>query len=106
MAASEASIVRGESGELRLAGVLDYRTGPQLREAGRRLIRTAAEPALRIDCAEVERSSSVGVSLLLAFQRDAAAQRKSLAVTNLPADMREIARVSGILDVLPIEEQR
>ncbi|HAR06164.1 MAG TPA: anti-anti-sigma factor, partial [Pseudomonas sp.] len=31
---SEARIERGGEGELRLIGVLDYRSGPALREAG------------------------------------------------------------------------
>jgi phospholipid transport system transporter-binding protein len=35
--------------------------------------------------------------------RDAQAAGKDLVVRSLPEDMREIAGVSGLLDVLPLE---
>ncbi len=100
---SEASIRQGAAGELLLVGVLDYRTGPTLREAGRQLISQNAAAALTLSCAQVEKSSSVGVSLLLAFMRDAQAANKSLVLRDLPDDMREIAQVSGLLELLPLQ---
>jgi phospholipid transport system transporter-binding protein len=100
---SEASILQGADGELFLAGVLDYRSAPALREAGRQLISKNTASVLSISCAQVEKSSSVGLSLLLAFMRDAKAANKSLALRDLPADMREIAQVSGLLEILPLK---
>lgn len=100
---SEASIGQGAAGELLLAGVLDYRSAPALREAGRQLIGKNPASALTISCAQVEKSSSVGLSLLLAFMRDATAANKSLTLRDLPADMREIAQVSGLLEILPLQ---
>ena len=99
---SEARIERGGEGELRLIGVLDYRSGPALREAGRALIAGSRAP-LTLDCSAVERSSSVGLSLLLAFMRDAKAAGIDLRVSALPGDMYKIAKVSGLLDILPLE---
>ncbi|MBX9913895.1 MAG: STAS domain-containing protein [Pseudomonadaceae bacterium] len=96
---SQASIRQGAAGELLLVGVLDYRTAPALREAGRQLIAKHPASALKLSCAQVEKSSSVGLSLLLAFMRDAKAANKRLAVFDLPADMREIAQVSGLLEI-------
>lgn len=97
---SDGSIRQAANGELQLVGVLDYRTGPALREAGRQLIRSSTQASLVLDCALVEKSSSVGLSLLLAFLRDAKAAGKPLSIRQLPADMREIAKVSGLLEVL------
>ncbi|HSX71047.1 MAG TPA: STAS domain-containing protein [Pseudomonas sp.] len=97
---SNASIRLGAEGELLLGGVLDYRSGPSLREQGGELIRTSAASALVLDCAGVEKSSSVGLSLLLAFMRDARAAGKSVAVRALPEDMQGIARVSGLHELL------
>ncbi len=74
-----------------------------MREQGGRLIGASQASACVIDCAAVEKSSSVGLSLLLAFMRDAEAAGKSLTVRGLPADMRDIASVSGLLEVLPLE---
>jgi phospholipid transport system transporter-binding protein len=102
---SDARIETGAGGELRLIGVLDYRSGPALREAGRVLI-SASRAALTVNCSAVERSSSVGLSLLLAFMRDAKAVGIELRVSALPDDMQKIARVSGLLDVLPLESSR
>ena len=102
---STASISLAPSGELLLAGVLDYRSGPALREAGRALIAGSRAP-LTLDCSAVERSSSVGLSLLLAFMRDAKAAGIDLRVSALPGDMHKIAKVSGLLDILPLEASR
>ena len=100
---SKAAIVEQSSGLLQLSGVLDYRSGPFLREQGGRLIAASQATGCVIDCAAVDKSSSVGLSLLLAFMRDAQAAGKGLVVRSLPEDMREIASVSGLLDVLPLE---
>jgi phospholipid transport system transporter-binding protein len=100
---SQASIAEQAPGVFQLAGVLDYRSGPALREQGGRLIGASRAATCVIDCTGVEKSSSVGLSLLLAFMRDAAAAGKKLAVRGLPGDMREIASVSGLLAVLPLE---
>ena len=99
---SEARIERVAEGELRLIGVLDYQTGPALREAGRALIAASRTPLTR-DCSAVERSSSVGLSLLLAFMRDAKAAGVDLRISALPEEMEKIAKVSGLLDILPLE---
>jgi phospholipid transport system transporter-binding protein len=80
--------------------VLDYRSGPALREQGRQLIAAGSTAELLLDCAAVEKSSSVGLSLLLAFMRDAAEAGKSLKVRGLPQDMQGIARVSGLHELL------
>ncbi len=100
---SEARIEQTVPGELRLVGVLDYSTGPQLREAGRQLIQASSTTAVLLDCSAVERTSSVGLALLLAFMRDASAAGKSVTVRGMPEDMRQIADVSGLTELLPLE---
>lgn len=99
---SEALIRQGNDGELLLSGVLDYRSGPALREQGGRLIAASPATELVLDCAAVEKSSSVGLSLLLAFMRDASKAGKSLKVLGLPQDMQGIARVSGLHELLDL----
>ena len=97
---TEGRVERGADGVLRLVGVLDYLSGPALRRQGQALIRADKNGPLQIDCSAVEKSSSVGLSLLLAFIRDAMALGREVAITGLPDDMREIAAVSGLLEVL------
>ncbi|PLP90924.1 STAS domain-containing protein [Pseudomonas sp. FFUP_PS_473] len=97
---SSASVQWGEAGVLNLSGVLDYRTGPTLRKEGQVLIASEKAPALVLDCSAVEKSSSVGLSLLLAFMRDASASGKTVEVRAMPQDMREIAEVYGLAELL------
>ena len=94
--------IESAAGELRILGVLDHKSAPALREAGQSLIRDSQGSDLRIDCSGVEKSSSVGLSLLLAFIRDAKKLGRDVSITGLPHDMQQIARVSGLLDVLPL----
>ena len=96
---TEACITAVGAGELKLFGVLDYRTGPALREQGASLIKASDAPALILDCSGVEKSSSVGLALLLGFMRDAAAAGKPVSVRAMPEDMREIAQVSGVSEL-------
>ena len=97
---SESVVRMNETGELLLSGVLDYRTGPGLREQGQALIKSSKAAALVIDCSAVEKSSSVGLSLLLCFMRDAQAAGKALSIRGMPEDMREIAQVSELTELL------
>jgi phospholipid transport system transporter-binding protein len=100
---SQASISEASPGVFNLAGVLDYVSAPMLREQGARLLKASPAAACVLDCGGVEKSSSVGLSLLLAFMRDADVVGKTLSVSNLPKDMREIAGVCGLLEILPLQ---
>ncbi|WP_338584734.1 STAS domain-containing protein [Pseudomonas sp. MAG733B] len=97
---SESAVLMDEFGELRLSGVLDYRTGPALREQGQALIKASKAAAVVVDCSAVSKSSSVGLSLLLCFMRDAQAAGKALSIRGMPEDMREIAQVSELTELL------
>ena len=97
---SETAVRMDETGELRLSGVLDYRTGPGLRKQGQALINASKATAVVVDCSAVEKSSSVGLSLLLCFIRDAQAAGKALSIRGMPEDMREIAQVSELTELL------
>lgn len=97
---SEAGVSMAEPGVLRLAGVLDYRSGPALRKEGKALIAACREPKLVFDCSSVAKSSSVGLSLLLGFIRDAQALGKGWELRDMPDDMREIAGVYDLDEVL------
>ena len=97
---SEAGVTLAGESELRLSGVLDYQTGPRLRTEGQALIKKALAKALVVDCSGVTKSSSVGLSLLLAFMRDAQGAGKGCQVRSMPEDMREIAGVYDLDDVL------
>ncbi|MHA6197088.1 STAS domain-containing protein [Pseudomonas wadenswilerensis] len=100
---SVGSVQLAEPGVLSLAGTLDYRSGPGLRKQGAALIASSQASALVLDCTAVEQSSSVGLSLLLAFMRDAKAAGKGCEVRGMPHGMREIAEVYGLDDILALQ---
>ncbi|MCF4994132.1 STAS domain-containing protein [Pseudomonas syringae] len=96
---TETAVHVGAPDELLLSGTLDYRTGPELRKQGRALIQSSKASALVVDCSAVEKSSSVGLSLLLCYMRDAREVGKSLSIRAMPEDMREIAQVSELTEL-------
>ena len=69
-------------------------------EQGQALINASKAAAVVVDCSAVEKSSSVGLSLLLCFMRDAQAAGKALSIRGMPEDMREIAQVSELTELL------
>jgi phospholipid transport system transporter-binding protein len=55
---------------------------------------------IRIDLAGVTRAESVGLALLLEWQRVAEARGISIAYVNMPAQMQSIAGVCGLEEIL------
>ncbi|NLZ78813.1 MAG: STAS domain-containing protein [Gammaproteobacteria bacterium] len=100
---SQAQIRLDDAGVLYLTGVLDHTSGPALRDQGQALIRAASVATVQVNCAGVEKSSSVGLALLLAFMRDGQQYGKAIELTELPDDMRKIAQVCGLTDILGVE---
>jgi len=101
---SQAAVSLDASGRLCLSGVLDYRSGAALRSQGQQLIKGSSASQLLVDCSAVSKSSSVGVSLLLGFMRDAAQAGKPMKVSGLPRDMAQIADVSGVRSLFDIQD--
>ncbi|MDY0206323.1 MAG: STAS domain-containing protein [Pseudomonas sp.] len=100
---SQAAVRIDDAGVLHLSGVLDHTSGPALREQGKALIAKTSATAVQVNCAAVEKSSSVGLALLLAFMRDGQQYGKTIELTQLPEDMRKIAQVCGLTEILGIE---
>ena len=100
---TDSGVRQQADGVLQLVGVLDFRTGAQLRAEGEKLIRASSAATVVVDCSAVEHASSVGLSLLLAYMRVAQGAGKTLSVRSLPVEMRQIAEVSGLLEILPLQ---
>ncbi|MGI6407585.1 MAG: STAS domain-containing protein [Gammaproteobacteria bacterium] len=89
-----------QAGVLRLGGVLDHDSTPQLRVRAGQLLQGAAAGQILIDCSAVTRSNSAGLALILAIMRDAQALGKQYSVAPLPKDMRQMAHVCELAEVL------
>jgi len=66
-------------------------------EAGLHAIRTGET---QIDLAEVAVVDSAAVATLLAWQRAARRSGKSLAFTNLPANLQSLVQLYGVADIV------
>lgn len=92
----------GES-RLALSGVVDLHSGKALRLQADQMIASFAGKQIELDCTGLaEGSSSVCLSLLLCIQRDARARGMSLSISGLPEEMRRIAGMYGLLEILPL----
>lgn len=56
------------------------------------------------DLASISRSDSAGVAFMVDAMQLANTAKLTLSFTNLPQQMKEIAGISGLLDLLPISE--
>ena len=88
-----------EGNKLALSGVLDFESVPDLDTQGAQWL--ASAPAqCELDLGAVSYSSSVGIALVLGWLRAAQQSNKTLAITNMPADMLALARVGGLDQLL------
>lgn len=86
---------------LAVHGVLDFDSVVQLEVEGRAWLEQIPSPVL-IDLTGVTYSSSAGLALLLAWWRAARRLDKRLEITGMPEDMRALARVAGLVELLPL----
>lgn len=89
---------------LSVSGVVDVDNAMALRTKGEELLKSLQGDDIVIDLKGVEQSSSVGVSVMLCWLRAARAADKNLVFRAMPAKMFDVARVSGLDDVLPLKE--
>jgi phospholipid transport system transporter-binding protein len=91
-------VIAREGDRLVLSGRLTMSTVPALYEKG---LQHLASQDLLVDFAKVEAVDSSAVSMLLGWSRAALAQKRSLRVENLPADLTSLADLYGVAEMLP-----
>lgn len=87
---------------LTISGILDFDSVVPLQMQGQQWIETTAPAQFRLDLAAVEYSSSAGLALLLDWMRAATTSGKQLQLSGMPADMRALAHVSGLEEILVV----
>lgn len=86
---------RREGGEVRISGELSFTTVPALwRDAD--AIFSAGGDEVCFDLQAVDRTDSAGLALLIEWVRAAAEQGMGIRFRNIPAQLLDIARVSGV----------
>lgn len=89
-------------GQYKITGELNFTTVPHL-FAESNWVESDASAELSVDLSDVTRADSAGLSLLLSWVRRAHAHRKTLAFSHVPDQLRNIARVSGVAELLAFE---
>lgn len=88
--------------QYKVTGELDFSTVPQL-YADAAWIAIGEASKLTIDLSGVTRADSAGLSLLLSWIRRAHASQRQLNFTHVPNQLLNIARVSGVAELLNLE---
>lgn len=98
-----AEIVRTDVGRMQLCGVLNLASVSALLEDVEGLAYDAS--SVVVDLKAVEHADSAGVALLLAWMRHARRAEREIRFINMPTQMLNIARVSGLDEVLPLARE-
>ncbi len=99
---AEARIIPDGDACLRLEGELNFATVPALEQRGAEMLRGCPAEVV-VDLAGVQRADSAGLALLVAWLRHARRQGRRLRFRRMPAQMRAMARVIDLEDILPLE---
>ena len=93
-----------ENGSYAIEGELNNQTVPDISKQLHTLISAVEGKNITLDLALVSRSDSAGVALLIEVMQLAKSANLTLLFTNLPQQMKDIAGLSGLLDILPISK--
>ena len=93
-----------ENGSYAIEGELNNQTVPDISKQLVTLIPAIEGKNITVDLALVSRSDSAGVALLIEVMQLAKSANLTLLFSNLPQQMKDIAGISGLLDILPISK--
>jgi phospholipid transport system transporter-binding protein len=81
-----------------VTGALTFETVPDLYQNSSSWFEGAGE--LILDLAQVERTDSAGLALLIEWLRRAQAANRTLRFANIPAQVQTLIRINGLQDAL------
>lgn len=86
-----------EGGRCKVSGPLTIRNAAAVLEEGRKLF---AVDGVAVDLAEVTEVDSAAVSLLLEWRRAAEGRNQRIEFLNLPDNLKSLAELYGVTDLL------
>jgi phospholipid transport system transporter-binding protein len=95
-----AQLHRRAEGLWELSGDITLANVPALYQNAAVLVQSAGE--ITIDMAPVARIDSSSIALMLSWRRAAKAARRSLVFRNVPPQVLAVARLCGVLELLPL----
>lgn len=90
-------MIDGNASPYRVSGPMTYETAAALLTRGKTLLNNGPQV---FDLAEVTAADSSALAVLLGWQR--AASQGHLQLANLPANIRSLAELYGVAELLPI----
>lgn len=98
---SQANLIADRPGHYTLKGVLSFQSVPEVLAQHGDLFREPGQQ-VTIDLHQVQHADSAGVALLVEWMNLARQSQGELTLTNIPAQMFAITRVSGLDHILPL----
>lgn len=92
-----------QEGRYLLSGELTFATVPDVYEQGHAMFATPASTLMLSFTNSAARTDSAGLALLVEWLREAREHGKTLRFENIPAQLKALARVSGLERVLPLD---
>ena len=90
-------------GKLAVSGEMSFGSVPNLWQLSEKVLRNVIEDNLELDLAEVTKIDSAGLALLVAWQRWAHSQRKSLRFSHISPQLVALAKANNLNSVLGLE---
>lgn len=100
---NDAQLEKISDGHYLLKGILHFISVPELQQTSQMILFSDNSKVLDIDLSQLKRSNSSGLSLLLDWYRTAQTQNITIVFYNLPQQMYDIARISGLHKILPLK---
>ena len=98
---SETAIEAQGDNSYLISGELNMQTVPALLEQVEPILNRSQDEVC-FDLQAVTRSDSAGLALLVEWMQFARQRDRKLSFRNLPDQLRDIARISGLEDILPL----
>lgn len=92
-------------GHYLLKGQLNFNSVPELWNDHKISLFDDEVDTLDIDLSQLERSDSSGLAILVEWYREAEQCDKKITFFNLPKQMYDIAKVSGLHEILPLTKK-
>lgn len=92
--------VEESKGRVYVKGDVSFDNAVTVLEEGLKLVRTL--PKLEVDLKDMTQTDSSGLAVLIGWVRAAKQEKKSIRFFHLPDFMRDLSRVCGLENVLPI----
>lgn len=99
---ADGSIALEEStaGQFRARGRMTFGTASVARETGMRVFAASSARDVQVDCGGITASDSAGMTVLLDWLAFAKTSGRSLHYRNLPEQVKALARISDVLELL------